>query len=261
MHPKPKKRLGQHFLIDQNIQRKIVDLCELEPTDTILEIGAGRGELTKLIADKVKKIYALELDSRFCKTLKERLRVFSNVEIINQDILKFNLKKCRGKVKKRIKVIGNIPYNISTPIIEHLINFKDNIDTILITVQREFARRMAVSSGSKEYGALSCFVQYYLEPKIILSIKKTCFSPQPKVDSCLIKLGVRQKPKVSPKSELLFFQIIRASFNQRRKTLRNSLKDIIPLEKLGRFFVNYGIDSNTRPERLSLEDFANLSDS
>lgn len=259
MHIKPKKRLGQNFLIDKNIQRKIIDCLELKPSDIVLEIGAGRGELTGFIAGKVHKTYALEIDSDLCLLLENNLKAYSNIEVINQDILNFNLKKRLGKIKRRIRVVGNIPYYISSPIVEYLIKFRDRIDVIFITVQKEFAGRMASVAGSKLYSAFSCFAQYYFEPKIVLNIKKTCFFPAPKVDSCLVRLKIRPRPPVEPKDEKLFFKIIRTAFNYRRKTLRNSLANIISRQKLERFFNKYGIDSNTRPEDLSLEDFANLS--
>lgn len=262
MRIKPKKSLGQNFLIDKNIRRKIIDSLELKPSDIVLEIGSGRGELTALIAQRTAKLYALEIDNGLFPQLKDNLEGCSNTLIINKDILKFNFKKYFSKPeyrKNRIKVFGNIPYYISSPIIEHLLKYRDKIDNIFITVQREFARRIVANPGSKEYGSLSCFVQYYTEPKIILNIKKTCFFPRPKVDSSLLRLRIRLNPPVNPKGEGLFFKIIRAAFNKRRKTLRNSLKGVIPLRKLEQFFNKYGIDSLIRPEDLSLEDFAHLS--
>ena len=260
MHFKPKKRLGQNFLIDKNIQRKIIDCLELKFSDIVLEIGAGRGELTWFIAGGVNKAYALEIDAALCRTLKVNLKDYSNAEIINQDVLNLNFRKYFGKLKNKIKVFGNIPYYISSSIIEYLIKFRDKIEVIFITVQKEFAKRITAVPGSKVYGAFSCFVQYYFEPKIILNIKKTCFLPKPKVDSCLVRLGVLKLPRVRPKDEKLFFKVIRAAFSKRRKTLRNSLSGIISLQKLDKFFNKNSIDSNIRPEDLSLEDFANLSD-
>jgi 16S rRNA (adenine1518-N6/adenine1519-N6)-dimethyltransferase len=259
MHIKPKKRLGQNFLIDKNIQRRIIDCLELKPSDIFLEIGSGRGELTALLARKTEKIYALEIDARLCEALRANLKGYSNVEIINQDILKFNLRKHFSATKTRIKVAGNIPYYISSPIIEHLIKFRDKIEVIFITVQKEFARRMIASPGPKDYSAFSCYVQYYLQPEILLNIKKASFFPAPKVDSCLVRLKIRERPLVSAQDEKLLFKIIRAAFNKRRKTLRNSLTGIISGKKLDSFFHKYGIDRNTRPERLSLQDFANLA--
>ncbi len=259
MHQKPKKSLGQNFLVDKNIQRKIIDTCELKATDTVLEIGAGRGELTGPIAEKVDKIYALELDSSLCQTIKDTLKDYRNVEIINQDILKFNLRKYFNRYKNKIKVIGNIPYYITTPIIKHLLAYRDKIGSVYISVQKEFAKRMTARAGSGEYGSFSCFIQYYAEPQILFLIKKNCFYPAPSVDSCFLRLEIRKESTLELKNERLFFRIIRAAFEKRRKTLKNSLKDVIAAKKLERFFALYDIDSNIRPEALTLKDFANLT--
>jgi len=261
MRVKPKKRLGQNFLVDKNIQRKIIESLGLKKSDIILEIGAGRGELTVGLAQKAGKVYALEIDSNLCAVLKENLKGYPNVEIINQDILKFNPDKYLNKPAKngKLKVFGNIPYYISSPIIERLIKMRAGIEVVFITVQKEFARRIIAQPHSKDYGAFSCFVQYYAECKIIFNIKKGSFFPMPKVDSSLVSLRVRQEPSVRPVNETLFFKIIRASFNKRRKTLRNSLAGVIPPEKLKGFFSRYNINSKVRPEDLSLEDFANLT--
>lgn len=256
MRIKPKKHLGQNFLIDKNILRKIAQNIELKSWDILFEIGAGKGELTELLADKTKVLYAFEIDKQLCRILETKF-AGSNVKIINQDILKTDLSKYIPPPKK-IKVLGNIPYNITTPIIEHLLKFKDNIQSIFITVQKEFARRIICASGSKEYGSLSCFVQYYTQPQILFPISRSCFRPVPTVDSCFLKLGIREAPAVNARDEKLFFKIIRTAFNQRRKTLRNSLKDMISENRLEDFFKKYNLDSNIRPECLNLEDFANL---
>lgn len=257
MRIRPKKSLGQNFLRDENIQRKIIGVLGLEASDVVLEIGAGRGELTSLITPKVNKLYALEIDRQLYPLLTERFKVYNNVRIINQDILKFDLAKISGRGFK-IKVIGNIPYYISSPIIEHLIKYRAWISEVFITVQKEFAGRVVAVPGSKEYGSFSCFVQYYAVPKIMFQINKGCFYPSPKVDSCLLRLKFREKPAVCVRDEELFFKVIRAAFNQRRKTLRNSLKEAIPLPKLERFFFKSKLNPNVRPEELSLKDFASL---
>lgn len=259
MRLKPKKRLGQNFLIDKNIQRKIIDACALKPSDIVLEIGSGRGELTQYLALEAKKVFALELDAQLSQALKDKFKDSRNVEIINQDILKFNLNKHFADSRKKLKVIGNIPYYISSPIIEHLLRNKDKIGVIFLTVQEEFGRRITAQPGSKTYGAFSCFTQYHTKPKIIFRIKKNSFFPAPKVDSCFLRLEVRQKVPLTLKDEGLLFRIIRAAFNQRRKTLRNSLKGVIPPEKLNKFFKEYNINPNIRPEALALRDFANLT--
>lgn len=259
MHAKPKKRLGQNFLVDKNIQRKIINACELGPCDTVLEIGAGRGELTSLIAERVDRVYALEIDVYLCGLLKEKMAAYSNFEIINTDVLSFNLRKHYKKLKGKIKVIGNIPYYLSSPIIEHLFKFREKIGTVFITMQKELAQRMVAVPGSRDYGPFSCFVQYYSEPKIIFGIKKSCFFPRPKVDSSFLRLDIRKSTLFTGKQEKLLFNIIRAAFNQRRKTLRNSLFSTIASEKQELFFNKFAIDRNSRPEDLSLRDFANLA--
>jgi len=277
MSVKPKKRLGQNFLFDKNIQRKLIASYNLKACEHVLEIGAGYGELTKLIAHNVVFVYALEIDSELCKILRDNTQGYSNIEIINQDILRFNLKRYFRRFKNKInpalsatqkdylsrkggvKVVGNIPYYITTPIIEHLLKYRDKIETVFITVQKEFAKRIVANAGSKEYGSFSCFVQYYSIPKILFFIKKNSFLPIPKVDSCLLELKIRQVPAVIVEDEKLFFKVIRAGFNKRRKTLRNSLDGIVPLQKLHEFFKKYDIDINIRPEDLTLQDFAHLT--
>ena len=260
MHIKPKKSLGQNFLFDKNIQRKIIDACSLSEEDIILEIGSGRGELTAGLAPLVKKVYALEIDPRLIFKLEQKLSIYSNCRIIKSDILKFNINKFlqENETKQKIKVIGNIPYYISSPIIEHLINYRNNISQAFMTVQKEFGRRVVALPGSKEYGSFSCFVQYYVRSKILFEIKRSCFRPAPKVDSCFLSLKFRDKPGVEVKDEELFFKLIRAAFNQRRKTLRNSLSGFITQKELEEFLNSARIDKNVRPEDLSLEQFAGL---
>ena len=260
MYLKPKKRLGQNFLIDKNIQNKIIHACNFRSTDTIIEIGAGRGELTQLIAQRVNKVYAFEIDRDLCPILKDNLINHKNVTIINKDFLKADLREYLKKSDQSIKVIGNIPYYITTPIIEYLLKYKHNIEIIFLTVQKEFALRMLSKAGSKDYGSFSCFIQYYTAPKKLFFITRTCFKPAPKVDSCFLELEIREEPPVKIEDEALLFKIIRAAFNKRRKTLRNSLKELVPAADLEAFFKKYQIDPNIRPESLSLEDFAKLSE-
>lgn len=259
MRVKPKKRLGQNFLTDKNIQAKLISAYELKKSDQVLEIGAGYGDLTNLIASFAGRVYALEIDPELCGILKENTKTHPNVKIINEDILKFNIRKYFGKLRDKIKVVGNIPYYITTPIIEHMFEYRNKIATIFITTQREFAERITALSGSKKYGSLTCFVQYYAEPKILFSIKKNSFVPAPKVDSCLIRLKIREVPAVKVMDEQLFFKIVRGAFNQRRKTLRNSLASIVKPEQLFLYFIMHNIDPNIRPEDLNLPDFANLA--
>jgi len=259
MHAKPKKSLGQNFLIDKNIQRKIIHACSFKESDVVLEIGSGEGALTRLISESAGMVYALEIDPDLCAALKEDFKKYKNIRIINEDILKFDLEGGIKELNDKIKVIGNIPYYITTPIIEHLIKYRRIIKTIFLTVQKEFARRVVANSGSADYGSFSCFIQYYTKPEILFSIKRTCFRPVPKVDSSFLRLDMRDTPFVIVKDEDLFFKIIRAGFNKRRKTLRNSLKGIIAPTKLDAFFRKYSIGCDVRPEELSLRDFANLA--
>jgi len=260
MHIKPKKSLGQNFLIDKNIQRKIINACNLSKEDIVLEIGSGTGELAAELSARVKKVYALEIDSRLYLELEQRLSRDSNCQIIKSDILKFNINKFlrENKIDQKIKVIGNIPYYISSPIIEHLIGYSNNISQAFMTVQKEFGRRVVACPGSKVYGSFSCFVQYYAQSKILFEISSACFRPIPKVSSCFLSLKFTDRHAVEVKDEEAFFKLIRAAFNQRRKTLRNSLSNFITPDKLERFLNSAGIDKNVRPEDLSLDQFADL---
>lgn len=255
------RSLGQNFLVDQNIRLKILGALDLKPSDIILEIGSGKGELTSLISQRVNKIYSLEIDKRLYSVLNESFRAERNIRVINQDILKFDLSQFIKieKIKTRIKVFGNIPYYVSSPIIEHLLNFRANLSAIYISVQKEFAERVVASPGPKDYGAFSCFVQYYTLPKIIFGISKHCFKPSPKVESSFLELKIREVPAVYVKDESAFFKIIRTAFNQRRKVLRNSLLGVVTPEVLDIFFNEFALSRGIRPEDLTLENFAFLA--
>lgn len=259
MRAKPKKSLGQNFLQDPNIRRKIVAACDFSERDTVVEIGPGQGALTELIAPKVKRLIAVEVDRALSAALSSRFLGDPRVTIINADFLKYDLSKVPVPSQK-LKAVGNIPYYITSPIIEHLFSFRNRISAIYLTVQKEFGRRIVAQPGSEHYGAFSCFVQYYSEPKIEFVIRRGCFYPQPKVDSCFLKLAVRPRPAVSVTDEGLFFRIIRASFQKRRKTLKNCLKGIIPDEKFGVLLRECGIDPGIRGEMLSIRDFARIAD-
>lgn len=254
----PKKRLGQNFLVDRNIQKKIIASCQFTPDDVVLEIGPGEGALTGLICPQVKYLYAVEIDRQLCQALKDKFSHLDNLQIINQDILRYDFNRLSGPGK--IRIIGNIPYYITTPIIERIVGFREGISEVFLTVQKEFAERMTASCGSGEYGSFSLFIQYYTQPKIIFTIKKGCFLPVPKVDSSFIRLNIRNKPVVEPKNEEFLFRVIRTAFNQRRKVLRNSLQGVVAESKLGLFFSKYGINPRIRPEELTLEDFLRLAD-
>lgn len=260
MRIKPKKRLGQNFLTDKNIQNKIIQSCGFASCDTVLEIGSGRAEMSRLIAPLVRKLYAVEIDLSLDETLKDALSPYANTEIINGDILKIDLGRWLDKSgSRKVKAFGNIPYYITTPIIERLLEYRGAIEAIYLTVQKELAARIAAAPGTKDYGSFSCFVQYYACPEILFNISKGCFYPRPKVDSSFLKLLIRKKPKVAVDDEIIFFRIIRAAFNQRRKILKNSLEGVISKERLENFLAGFNINRNVRPEEMSLEDFARLA--
>ena len=246
-------------MIDQNIQKKIIAACDFTAGQTVLEIGSGRGELTRLIAGLVHEIYAIEIDPRLCNALKESLNEYTNLRILKENILTFDLKKCLSKPEMKLKVIGNLPYYITSPIIQRLLEYRQDIQIVFITVQKEFGERIAALPGNKDYGAFSCFVQYYAFPEILFLIKKGSFYPVPKVDSCFLRLDIRKDPAVKVNDEQLFFQIIRTGFNQRRKTLKNSLKTLVPVRTLEEFFLRYQINPQIRAEDLNLQGFANLT--
>ncbi|MFH1508331.1 MAG: 16S rRNA (adenine(1518)-N(6)/adenine(1519)-N(6))-dimethyltransferase RsmA [Candidatus Omnitrophota bacterium] len=259
MYPQPKKSLGQNFLIDPNIRRKIISIMDFNNRDAVLEIGAGRGELTRMLAARVKFIYALEIDRFLSESLQQEFCQLHNLKVINCDILKFDLDKAFFGLSAKINVFGNIPYYITTPIIEHLLKYKHKIKIIFLTVQKEFAQRMVSLPSSRDYGAFSLFVQYHFEPRIAFNIKKGSFYPVPKVDSSLISLKPRLTSAVEVADERQLFSIIRASFNQRRKVLRNSMQKDVSKEKMERIAWRYANLLKLRPEDLSLRDFAELA--
>ncbi|MDD5128587.1 MAG: 16S rRNA (adenine(1518)-N(6)/adenine(1519)-N(6))-dimethyltransferase RsmA [Candidatus Omnitrophica bacterium] len=261
MYIKPKKSLGQNFIVDKNIQRKIVSACQLSQDDIVLEIGAGMGDLTEQLAQSAKEVYALEIDQRLFPALRQRIGLYPNCHLVNVNILEFDIHKFlkENHIRQKIKIIGNIPYYISSPIIEHLIRYRADIDSAFMTVQKEFGRRVNAGCGSKEYGSFSCFVQYHAESRIIFEIKKGSFKPRPKIDSSLLGLKFRTVPPVEVQDEEIFFKLIRSSFGQRRKTLRNSLSGCLSPDLLEEFLRSRGIDRNVRPEGLSLDEFARMS--
>ncbi len=254
----PKKSLGQNFLTDKNIIGKILKALELKPSDSVLEIGSGKGDITSLIAPCVGKLYAVEIDKRLLPELSDKVCGFSNVTIINNDILKVDIESLLSNKDCKLKVFGNIPYYISSPIIEHLLNFRLAISEIFIMLQKELAERIAASPGSKEYSSFSCFVQYYALPEVLFHVKKGSFRPAPKVDSSLLYLKIRNTPLVYVKDEVEFFNFMRKAFSQRRKTLRNSLGDKFGKVEVAAILERKGLNINVRPEELSLQDFADL---
>jgi len=231
----------------------------------VLEIGPGIGTMTQYLCEAARAVVAVEIDTNLIPILKDTLAEYNNVDVLNEDILKVNISKLAEEKNngKPIKVVANLPYYITTPIIMGLFESHVPIDSITIMVQKEVADRMQEGPGSKEYGALSLAVQYYAKPEIVVNVPPSCFMPQPKVGSAVIRLTRHSEPTVTVKSEKLLFQVIRASFNQRRKTLANGLANYgafgLPKEELQACIEELGVPVNIRGEALSLEQFAQLS--
>lgn len=259
------KRFGQNFLIDEHVLEKIIESSGITKDDFILEIGPGIGTMTQYLAEAAREVAAVEIDSSLIPILKDTLKDWDNVSVINNDILKTDIKKIADEKNggKPVKVVANLPYYITTPIIMGLFESHVPIDSITIMVQKEVADRMQEGPGSKEYGALSLAVQYYAKPEIVVNVPPSCFMPQPKVGSAVIRLTRHSEPPVTVKSEKLLFQVIRASFNQRRKTLANGLANYgafgLPKEELQACIEELGVPVNIRGEALSLDQFAQLS--
>ena len=262
-----KKRLGQNFLIDEGILDKIVEVANLNKDEVVIEIGPGIGTLTRKIAQEVKQVLAIELDENLIRLLKETLKFYSNIEIIRADILKVNLTKFANSELRtpnsKLKIVANLPYYITTPIIIHLLKVRAILSNIVIMVQREVGRRMVAKPRSKDYGALSLLVQYYTRPQIMVKVPRSAFLPPPEVDSCVVNLEVLKKPAVEVKDEELFFKIIRAVFEQRRKSLKNALsraRDLnLSKEEVLEILEKANIVPLRRGETLSVEEFAKLS--
>lgn len=259
------KKFGQNFLIDTHVLDKIIDASGVTEDDFVLEIGPGIGTMTQYLCERAREVVAVEIDKNLIPILSDTLKNYSNVTVINEDILKLDICKLAEEKNqgKPIKVVANLPYYITTPIIMGLFESHVPIDSITIMVQKEVAERMQEKPGSKEYGALSLAVQYYAKPEIVANVPPNCFMPRPNVGSAVIRLTRHEKPPVEVEDEKLMFRIIRASFNQRRKTLanglNNSLEIHLPKEVIQESIVSLGVPENIRGEALSLEQFAELS--
>jgi 16S rRNA (adenine1518-N6/adenine1519-N6)-dimethyltransferase len=263
-----KKSLGQNFLIDTNILRRIVDHAELTEESGAIEIGPGIGALTEQLARRSKKVLAFEIDQRLLPILEETLSPYPHVSIINEDVLKADVKTAIEQEfdgVDDIMVVANLPYYVTTPIIMKLLEDKLPIRGIVCMLQKEVADRISARPGTKEYGSLSIAVQYYTEAETAMIVPKTVFVPQPNVDSAVIKLTKRKEPAVAVKSESFFFQVTKASFAQRRKTLLNNLTSQLPegkqkKEQILSSLEQAEIEPGRRGETLSIEEFARLSD-
>lgn len=260
------KKYGQNFLIDTGVLEKIIREAGVTKDDFVLEIGPGIGTMTQYLCESAREVAAVEIDKALIPILKDTLSPYDNVTVINEDILKVDINRlAREKNGGRpIKVVANLPYYITTPIIMGLFESHVPIDSITIMVQKEVADRMKTGPGSKDYGALSLAVQYYADPQIVANVPPNCFMPRPKVGSAVIRLKRYAQPVVNVSDEKLMFRLIRASFNQRRKTLANGLKNApdIPLEKeeIEAVITELGKPLTIRGEALTLEEFAALSE-
>ncbi|MCI8814256.1 MAG: 16S rRNA (adenine(1518)-N(6)/adenine(1519)-N(6))-dimethyltransferase RsmA [Lachnospiraceae bacterium] len=260
------KKFGQNFLIDTHVLDRILDAAKICEDDFVLEIGPGIGTLTQYLASSARKVVAVEIDGALIPILKDTLRDYSNVEVIHSDILKIDLKELIREQNqgRAIKVVANLPYYITTPILMELLEKRISITSITVMVQKEVAKRMCQGPGSKDYGALSLAVQYYSEPSVVANVPPNCFLPRPKVGSAVIQLKIHEKPPVDTVDVHLMFQLIRASFNQRRKTLVNGLLNspelFLKKEDIHIALEKCGLPVDIRGEKLDLSEFAKLSD-
>ena len=260
------KKFGQNFLIDTHVLEKIISAAGITKNDCVLEIGPGIGTMTQYLAENAGHVVAVEIDRNLIPILKETLADYNNVTVINEDILRVDIKALAEEYNggKPIKVVANLPYYITTPIIMGLFESGVPIDNITVMVQKEVADRMKEGPGSKDYGALSLAVQYYAEPEIVANVPPNCFIPRPNVGSAVIRLTRHKEMPVEVKDPVLMFKIIRASFNQRRKTLQNGLGNASELpytkEQIAAAIAEMGLTPTIRGEALSLAQFAQLSD-
>ena len=260
------KKFGQNFLIDTHVLEKIISAAGITKNDCVLEIGPGIGTMTQYLAENAGHVVAVEIDRNLIPILKETLADYNNVTVINEDILRVDIKALAEEYNggKPIKVVANLPYYITTPIIMGLFESGVPIDNITVMVQKEVADRMKEGPGSKDYGALSLAVQYYAEPEIVANVPPNCFIPRPNVGSAVIRLTRHKEMPVEVKDPALMFKIIRASFNQRRKTLQNGLGNASELpytkEQIAAAIAGMGLTPTIRGEALSLAQFAQLSD-
>lgn len=261
-----KKSLGQNLLVDPACLNRIVEAANISKEDVVVEIGTGSGILTKELAKRAKHVISYEIDKRIFEVAKEYLAGIDNIDLRNEDFLKADIVGAihavpagRQELPLPVKIVANVPYYITTPIIEKIFENKTLFSTIVLTVQREFAERMAAKPGTKQYGSFTIFVNYHSSPKIIFNIPKSAFLPQPDVGSAVISMDIRERPKIAVKDEKTFFEIVRAAFGQRRKTLRNALCAKFDPEIIDNALSMSGTDGKRRGETLTIEEFAALA--
>lgn len=260
-----KKNFGQNFLVDERVLGKIVSSAEISKDDVVIEVGPGIGTLTQALAKEAYKVVAVEIDTTLVPILGELLSDFDNIEIINEDILKVDVNAIAEKYPdKKIKMVANLPYYITTPIIMNVLENHIPVESITVMIQKEVAYRMKAQPSTKDYGSLSLAVQYYCEPYLVANVPQNCFMPRPNVDSAVIKLKVMDKPKVQVNNEKFMFEFIKAAFSQRRKTLVNCIfsSGLLTLSKdeIGKMLNGLGYDERVRGESLTLEDYGKITD-
>ena len=258
------KRFGQNFLIDENIIRKIIDASGITKEDLVIEIGPGIGTLTQYLAEKAREVIAIEIDKALIPILEDTLKEWPNVTVINQDILKIDLRKLiidRNKGQP-VRIVANLPYYITTPIIMGILEQQIPVSTMVFMMQKEVAERIEASPGTKEYGALSLAVKYYSEISHVSEVPPNCFIPRPAVSSRVVCMKRYEKPPVRAEDEVLLFRLIRASFNQRRKTFANSVRNALSYDRetIEEILVQMGLPPNIRGEALTLDQFTQIAD-
>lgn len=252
------KSLGQNFLINEQIIDDIVNVSNVTADDVIIEIGPGLGSLTAKLADNAKKVIAIELDENMINILGERFSFYKNVEIIHADVLKVDLNKLIDG-EENVKVVANLPYYITTPIVMKLLEEKLKINSITVMVQKEVGERFCATPGGKEYGAITVSINYYTSPKIVLDVPKENFNPVPEVDSCVVKLDLKNE-HIELKDEKLFFRLIKTTFSQRRKNIGNSLTGVgISKQEVKKMLEELNLDVNLRAENLSIDQYAKIA--
>jgi len=257
----PRKKWGQHFLADKNILKKVIKTAEIEKEDIVLEVGPGLGEMTQALAHEARKVIAVEIDPRLVEILKGKLADIPNVEIIQSDILKFDVRKHLGSEKHPVKVVANLPYQISTPLLFHFIDSRDLFSVLILMLQREVAERMVAPPGRKTYGPLSVLIQSVADVSICFTVKPSAFFPPPEVETAVIRLSWKKSPMIAPEQEDGFRAVVKGCLGYRRKTLANALKhsNLLLQENLEKRLEEIGIDPRRRPETLSVQEFVGLA--
>jgi 16S rRNA (adenine1518-N6/adenine1519-N6)-dimethyltransferase len=258
----PRKGWGQHFLVDRNILDKVIRTAQVEKGDVVLEVGPGLGEMTLALARLAKHVIAVEIDPKLVEILKKKLADCPNVDVVKGDILTINFRKIDFREGQKIKVVANLPYQISTPLLFHFIELKEFFSTLTLMLQKEVAERMVAPPGGKEYSPLSIFVQLFLDASIRFFIKPSAFSPPPKVESAVVQMVWKERPMIETNDEEWFKKVVKACFGYRRKTLVNALKhsELTLPESIESRIEKIGIDPRRRPETLTIQEFASLAE-